>query len=313
MPWLREQREHSHGEIPSVRRLEREIDLLDREVEEKKKQESLFQEQKDQESQLSDEKKTKLYEQAVLIVRQVGQQAGQVSDQLLQRRLAVSPTLAREFLERMRTEAIVGPVDFRGFHLYIFPKPAAADPPPAKAPAPDDFPKPKPLSPAAKKRIEAQQQKQREAEAKREAQGERMRKIARRYEGLVFAGFAAKGRICSRFFDTVLPDLVLESWRHGTLTSETLVPQLLSWPPPRREAVGYTFNEVVRHIKRTKHSPGLFVALILCSLSNTPEKEYAALARYFKIDPKKLRKQAEAAIKEEERIAKSAKKKGAAA
>jgi len=122
-------------------------------------------------------------------------------------------------------------------------------------------------------------------------------RIEKNYQDLFFAALAGRAQINSRFLTHVIPDLIFQAWQNGQ-PIESFAQKTLGWPAPRiaGEPPIYSRNEVRRYAKKhtRKFSSGVLVALMAMLYMNPPAAEN--LARRFKVNPEKLRKQAAAVV-----------------
>src|SRR6185437_2325785 len=136
---------HSQGDLPSVRRLKREIELIDRENEEKRAQKKLFDEGEkiagtpgkalsgnDGSGATSSasapvDERAQLYADAV----EYAEKFGRVSSSLLQRNLNIGFDSATELLEMMEKAGAIGPADGVKPRPFIPPHKRVAQPPSA--------------------------------------------------------------------------------------------------------------------------------------------------------------------------------------
>jgi ParB/RepB/Spo0J family partition protein len=122
---------------------------------------------------------------------------------------------------------------------------------------------------------------------------ERDERIERKYKASFFAALASKVQISSRFLTHVVPNLILELWDINEIPIEAYAQSALGWPAPK-QGDRYTHKEILAHGEKhtRKFSPKLLAALIV-SLNMVPN-EAERLAKYFGVDPKKLRQKAAA-------------------
>jgi ParB/RepB/Spo0J family partition protein len=180
------------------------------------------------------------------------------------------------------------------------------------------------LTPEDEKKIQppkpptqAQLKKQAEAEAKeqerrRKAERQAMRndRIDRKAQGLLFAAFASKLRINSSFLTHAVPDLLFSSIDNNVYEGFQVDPAFgqhtLGWPAPL-DGNEYSVEEICDLTKKhtRKFTPGVLAAII-ATIHMTPRASQK-MAKYFGIDAKKLRKQAEDSIQEQERLARKPK------
>jgi ParB/RepB/Spo0J family partition protein len=235
LAWLRKETQHSQGDVPSVRRLKREIAALDQRNEEKRRQEKLFKDP----------------------------QPGNSTT----------------------------PVPPKGAPAQTSAKPVP----------------PVPAAPAPKPPTEAQLKKERERTEKEQRRARRAereyllkQRIEKKSKGMFFSALVKKAQISSRLLTHVVPEMIFELWEN-VLPIESFAQEALGWPAP---AIGaeYTPDEVRRHSEKhtRKYTPSLLGAMALVLFTN--EVETGKLGRYFGVDLKKLRKKANAAVKEEERV-----------
>jgi ParB/RepB/Spo0J family partition protein len=162
---------------------------------------------------------------------------------------------------------------------------------------------PAPTAAQLKKQV---QEAAKQAEKMRKAQRDRERdeRIEKKYRAAFFAAFASKARISSRLLTHVIPNLLFEVWDIGELPIESFAQNVLQWPAPKKGGL-YSHDEIrVHSVKHTRKFTGNLLGALIVTLNATPS-EAEKLARYFKVDPKKLRKQAATAVAEEERIART--------
>jgi hypothetical protein len=97
----------------------------------------------------------------------------------------------------------------------------------------------------------------------------------------------------------VVPNLIFDVWENQ-LPIEAFAQTVLGWPAPK-DGNEYNYNEVKSHsVKHTKKfgARGVLPALLITLYQNRPDAE--KMAKYFGVDPKKLRKQAADVVKKEE-------------
>lgn len=322
LKWLRTETQHSQGDIPSVRRLKREIHAMDIAADEKRRQEKLSKDpQPGTSSTPVPTVNDQLYAKAVDVVREM--HLHRMNDPLfLQRNLKIEPNVSQALFARMEKEGIVTPCDSHSERSYIFPKPLKTSANEliyrlhTNTLTPEDEKKlqpPKPLTPAQLKK-EAEAAAERDREFKRnQDKFERDQRINKRFQSLFFAALAKKAQINSRLLSHIIPNMIFEVWENelevweNELPIEAFAQDVLQWPAPKSGE--YAIEEVRSHsAKHTrKFTPGLLAAMVLTLYLN--EAETQKIARYIGIDPKKVRKQAASAIAEEE---KDEKKKGKA-
>jgi hypothetical protein len=92
--------------------------------------------------------------------------------------------------------------------------------------------------------------------------------------------------------------MIFEVWENE-LPIEAFAQDVLGWPAPK-DGHAYTYEEVKKHSANhtRKFTGGLLAAMVLTLYLN--EAESLKIAKYIGVDPKKLRKQASAAVKEED-------------
>jgi ParB/RepB/Spo0J family partition protein len=178
----------------------------------------------------------------------------------------------------------------------------AVNAPPAKAPTAAEL-----------KRQEQQRQQEakaeelrREKQAKAERERERNARIDKTYDATFFQSLATKAHVCSRMLTHVVPNLIFDLWENQ-LPIEAFAQTVLGWPAPK-DGNEYSYTEVKAHcVKHTRKfgAKGVLPAMLITLYQNRLDAE--KLAKYFGVDPKKLRKQAAAKIAEEERIARTPK------
>jgi hypothetical protein len=157
--------------------------------------------------------------------------------------------------------------------------------------------------PPTKAQLKAEEER-REKDAKAQRDGARNARINKKYQGLFFAAFARKAQINSRFLTHAIPDLVHSSIDGNTYDEFSIDPvfgqRSLGWPAPA-DGNAYSAEEVCNLTKKHTRgfTPGLLAAVIAV-IHMTPAAS-EKLIRYFGVDPKKLRKQAAAQVKEEDR------------
>ena len=308
--WIRQQTHHSQGDIPSVRRLKLEIRQLDIAAEQKKSQEKLFKKEEEKEDarpvgglQVEFEgKKIDLIRGTSLPVS--------VQSVLLK---AYPGLKTAHFLKDCRVQLAIG-LDGKPFYLTVneLQNVLTTGIPYAVDSAQVEQKKKKP-SQAELKREEQQRQKEandaeerRKKQAKAERDYIRNARIDKKAQGLLFAAFAKKAKINSRFLTHAVPDLVFSSIDNNNYEEFQIDPvfgqQALGWPAPL-DGKEYSVEEICNFTKKhtRKFTPGLLAAVIL-SIHVRPAVS-DKLAKYFGVDPKKLRKQAAAQIAEEERKA----------
>jgi ParB/RepB/Spo0J family partition protein len=217
--------------------------------------------------------------------------------------LKVYPGLTTaHFLKDCRVQLAVG-LNGKPFYLTVkelqnvLTTGIAVNAPPAKAPTAAEL-----------KRQEQQRQQEakaeelrREKQAKAERERERNARIDSRYKASLFSRLASKATINSRLLSHVVPEMILHVM-DDLLPIEAFAQDVLKWPPPK-DGTEYTIAEVRDLSKKhtRKFSPSLLAAMAIVLFNGQSDIE--RMAKYFSIDPKKLRKQAAAAVKEEERIA----------
>jgi ParB/RepB/Spo0J family partition protein len=245
LKWLRKETQHSQGDVPSVRRLKREIVEMDRVADERRRQEKLFKDP----------------------------QPGTATTKV--------PTVA---------EVEAASPGFK-------PKSILNEYHAAKADAAAQTSAPV-VKPPIKAQLKAEEQR-RQQQLKAERDRARNDRIEKKYQGLFFAAFARKAQINSRFLTHAIPDLVHSSIDGNTYDQFEIDPvfgqRSLGWPAPA-DGNAYSVQEVCNFTK--KHSrgftPGLLAAVIAI-IHMTPAAS-EKLIKYFGVDPKKLRKQAAAAV-----------------
>lgn len=249
LAWLRKETQHSMGDVPSVRRLKREISAFQIAWDEKKRQASLPLDGDGDEAQTSAEE------------RASWEAAGPAKTRTVRAGFAGT----REVSIR----------------------------------------KPTPLSAAQIKKNEA-------AEALRVHRLEKLQRararngaIDRKFQPAFFAALASKVQISSRFLTHMIPGLLLQMWGQGNgwILFNGFAQKSLGWPEPK-ENKGYTYLEARAHAKKhtRKYTPKLLAALLM-AMELVP-KEQEKLARYYGVQPNKLRARAAAEVKKEERQAK---------
>jgi ParB/RepB/Spo0J family partition protein len=308
--WIRQQTHHSQGDIPSVRRLKDEIRRADIAAEDKKRQvKLLFREGEQKEAAPAtpavrfdvgfDGKRVDLIRGAPLPISVQG------------KLLKVYPGLTTaHFLNDCRVQLAIG-LNGKPFYLTVnelqnvlttgIPYSPAYPP---QTPAPPKAPTAAELKAAEKQREkEGKTEEQRRAkEAKAERERERNRRIDASYQAEFFQALATKSHVCSRMLTHVVPNLIYEVW-NNQLPIEAFGQSVLGWPPPK-DGHAYSYNEVRAHcVKHTRKfgAKGVLPALLITLYENPPNAE--KLAKYFGVDPKKLRKKAAAQIVKEECIA----------
>lgn len=318
--WIRQQTHHSQGDIPSVRRLKDEIRRADIAAEDKKRQAKLFKEDPAEQKLAAAEKELKekfdgaFYRVSTEPARPLG--AGvlrsgtwkEVAQGTCDKALKAVITDGRRKGEV--TTACVGTGMLACEKHW---------PPPAP-PKPDGtlgayvqtkFPLPTVSKvPTAAELKAAEQKRQKEAkaeeqrrtkEAKAERERERNRRIDSSYEAEFFTALTKKAQISSRLLSHIIPTLIFEVWENK-LPIEAFAQTVLGWPAPK-DGKAYSYNEVRSHsVKHTRKFNGKVLAGLLITLY---ENRVGAerLAKYFGVDPKRLRENAAAQIAEEERIA----------
>jgi ParB/RepB/Spo0J family partition protein len=301
--WLRQQTHHSQGDIPAVRRLKLEIRTLDVAAEEQKRQVKLFKEDPAQGKLDAAEKELK---------EKCGDAFYRVSTD------PASPLGAGFLRSGMWKEVAAGTCEGGGgLKAVIIDGKRKGEiitacvgsgmlackkhwPPPAP---------PKPPTKAQLKAAEQQRQKEAKAEeqrrqkqAKAERERERNARIDKTYDATFFQSLATKAHVCSRMLTHVVPNLIFDLWENQ-LPIEAFAQTLLGWPAPK-DGQAYSYNEVKSHcVKHTRKfgAKGVLPAMLITLFQTRLEQE--KLAKYFGVDPKKLRKQAAAQIAEEERKA----------
>ena len=335
--WIKQERDHSHGDLPSVRRLQREIKLIDVENEEKKAQKKLFEGESTQQSAVSTQPNELAGKSPGTASGKNGSGAGSASAPVK----AVQPsapigtvTFDGKTIELMpgelpasiitelkhggnmytRGEIVPGfnPVKlsysagcFSHFSVEQLQRMLTQARPPAA----------KPLTAAAKKKIEEQQAKREEAERKERLRVQRESLIDARCRVLMFLKLVPKLQLNQRTLDLLVPDQLFEAWEDGGFSPALFAQQLLGWPAAKGEnrfnskdeAGDYSYNEVHDYAKKhnKKFSFGLLAALLLYNRKGTAEIE--RVARYYQVDPKKLRKKAAEEVKAEETAAREPK------
>ena len=130
----------------------------------------------------------------------------------------------------------------------------------------------------------------------------------KKYHVKLFTALVSKVQLNHRTLTRIIPDLIFDMWENRDLLPELWAPQLLGWPEPKKApSFSYSYQEVKEYAKKhtKKFTPGLLATLLL--YFNTAPAATEQLARYYAIDPKKLRKKAAAEMKEEERKAREPK------
>lgn len=308
--WLRQQTHHSQGDIPSVRRLKLEIRNIEQQREAEKRQ-PLFQETEKKESVAG----AKLTFDGKTIELAPGQLPGSVRTPLLR----IYPDLNTAFfLKDGRIQLSLGLtgtpfymgvaelqklLSAKALHLPAAPAQTLAAKEPdwinKKAPV---IQQPKPLSQKQIKKFAEEQAKQNEQRLKAERERERNERIDKKHRGLMFAAFASKAKINSRFLSHAVPDMVFSSLDGNTYDEFEIDAEFgqraLAWPAPS-DGNAYSVEEICSHAKKhtRKFTQGLLAAVIL-TIHMTPAVSQQ-LAKYFGVDAKKLRKKAAAEVEAE--------------
>jgi ParB/RepB/Spo0J family partition protein len=316
LAWIRQQTQHSQGDVPTVRRLKLEIRNMDIAADEKRRQEKLFKEGPGASAKLTFDGKT--------IDLAPGPLPGSVRTALLKTYPDLSTTA--HFLQDGRIQLARG-LTGKPFYLTVDQLQKllntgvlhAADPAQTSAPARDwPLQTAKPLSKKqldniAKANAKAEEQVQRNIQQNLKAQRDQRRNalIDRKYRALFFTALAKKAHVCSRLLTHLIPDMLFELWERDAVPPEGFAPDLLQWPAPKR-GDSYDYSEVKQHANKhtRKYSGNLLSALLIFQHMALPDAE--RMAKYFGVDVKKLRQRAATAVKEEDAKA-SAGKKGAKA
>jgi ParB/RepB/Spo0J family partition protein len=317
--WMRQQTHHSQGDIPAVRRLKLEIRTLDVAAEDRKRQEKLFKEGEQSSAPpkgLEAARWNRVLEAEKKLEATCGQAFYRVSTD------PESSYVARTFLKAGTWKEVV-PGTCRGVgrgttgsKAVILDGPRAGEIITAcqgrgMLACEKHWPElhPKPPTAAELKRQEQQRQKEakaeekrREKQAKAERERERNARIDKTYDAAFFQSLATKAHVCSRMLTHVVPNLIFNLWENQ-LPIEAFAQTVLGWPAPK-DGNEYSYNEVKAHcVKHTRKfgAKGVLPAMLITLFQTRLEQE--KLAKYFGVDPKKLRKQAAAQIAEEERKA----------
>lgn len=300
--WLRQQTHHSQGDVPSVRRLKLEIRQLDLAAEQKKSQEKLFKEEKKED--VNPDLCAKVEFDGKTIDLLPGPLPGSVKT-ALQR---IYPLLeSADFLEdgkvKVATDRTTKPFYMSVSQLQtLLPRTVTPTADKKKPPTKAE------LEAAEKQRDKDAKaaEKRRQQEAKAERDNIRNARIDKKANGLLFSAFARKAQINSRFLTHAIPDLVFSSIDNNNYEEFQIDPDFgqrsLGWPAPEN-GNEYSVEEICNLTKKhtRKFTPGLLAAVILSIHVRPAVTE--KLAKYFGIDHKKLRKQAAAEVKEEDRKA----------
>lgn len=266
LSWLRKETQHSHGDVPSVRRLKDVIRKIDIAADEKRRQDLLF--------------KPPQPGTAVTKVPTVAEAEADTCEWRCGMCNNLNEARNKKFCKKCGAERGMG-------NSYQSPARAVTAP--------------KPPTPAQLKKQAAAEAREREQDER--AQRARLRKarIEKKFQGLFLTELAKKAVINSRFLTHILPDLIYEVW-DNVLPIEDFAQSVLGWPAPKGEE--YLPNEVRHYSEKhtRKYSPGLLAALEIALHYAQPKAE--KLGKYFGVDPKKLRAKAAAAVKEEEKKAK---------
>jgi ParB/RepB/Spo0J family partition protein len=144
--------------------------------------------------------------------------------------------------------------------------------------------------------------KQREQEAKAQRDRQHNARIDKEYKSALFSALAKKSHVCSRLLTHIIPGLLFELWEQNDIPLEVFAQELLGWPAPPNGSYGY--GDIRAHAKKhsRKYSGNLLAALLITI--HLPQPEAEQLAKYFGVDPKKLRQKAAAAVKQEDADAK---------
>jgi uncharacterized ParB-like nuclease family protein len=144
--------------------------------------------------------------------------------------------------------------------------------------------------------------KQREQEAKAQRDRQHNARIDKEYKSALFSALARKSHVCSRLLTHIIPGLLFELWEQNDIPLEVFAQELLGWPAPPNGSYGY--GDIRAHAKKhsRKYSGNLLAALLITI--HLPQPEAEQLAKYFGVDPKKLRQKAAAAVKQEDADAK---------
>jgi ParB/RepB/Spo0J family partition protein len=136
------------------------------------------------------------------------------------------------------------------------------------------------------------------------AQSTMKSQVEQKVKNAVFAQLASKAKLDRWTLSVAIPEMLYETERH---LLDEFGPKVLGWAKPK-DVGGYRHEEVKKYSRThpQKFTPALFVALVI-HLTQMPY-DLPAFHKHFKVDAKKLRKQVEAQMKEEERKAAAEKK-----
>lgn len=306
LKWLRTETQHGQGDIPSVRRLKREIVEMDRLADERRRQEKLFEAATKGPEVEFDGKKIELFPGPLptsikrALVKPYGAElttAYFCKDERIQ--LAIGLTGKPFYLTVSELQNVLT----TGIPYAIAVQTSAAKEPDwinKKAPVIQPA---KPLSQKQIKKFADEQSRQNEQRLKSERERERNARIEKKHRGLVFAAFARKATINSRFLSHAVPDMVFSSLDGNTYDEFEIDAEFgqrsLGWPAPS-DGNAYSVEEICNHAKKhtRKFTQGLLAAVIL-TIHMTPAVSQQ-LSKYFGVDVKKLRQKATATVKEEE-------------
>lgn len=312
LKWIRQQTQHSQGDVPSVRRLKLEIRNMDIAADEKRRQEKLF---KDPQPGTSSTPVPTIddvmYQNAVGHVRETGAQVRYVTNQLLQRRLSIGYTAAQQLLLRMEKEGIVGAEDRKAHWPYIFPKPAAtaqtsAPPTSTVASRAGILPQPSAKKQAATK-IAEQLRKQREQEAKADQKRKGSIEIEKQVRYAAMEAIAKKAKLDRPLINEVLVEMLAA----GDDAPAQFAVKAFGWTKPHSNHFSYNEIRAVAQKNVPKMKPNQVAALLLACLvqeeldvyyPNDKCEKLDAMARKYKVNLGKIRKD----------LATAAKKKGGA-
>lgn len=317
MLWLEREALHSNGDLPSVRRLQREIELLDQQNEAKKKQSQMFPDPAEKVAggeapsapgaNVSAGKGGSGATTAAPapVAAQTSAPIGKVTFDGKTIELLPGPLPASIIseLSRREPEIVRGEIDprltrtpvklFNGYGGYTINTVADLQKM-LTAPIPKPAPAPKPLSAAAQKKLQQQAEKQQALAERRRRKELRDQKIEMKYDVKLFTSLVSKLGLSHRTLTRVIPPLLMEFHDDGDFNPGMFAPQVLGWPAPKDPDYkgDYDYQEIRTYAKKhtKKFTPGLLAALLL--YHRTAPSEIERLARYFKIDPKKLRKKA---------------------
>jgi ParB/RepB/Spo0J family partition protein len=313
LAWIRKETAHSQ-DIPSIRRLKREIQLREIAAEDKRRQEKPFKDG----PVASGGASVKLTFDGKTIDLKPGPLPTSVKAALLK----TYPTLTTtDFVSAERVLLACG-LSGKPFYLSVaeiqevITTGIAA--PQTIAPAPDFYQKggkivdeklnkalPKPPTEAQIKRARKEREEEEERFQKQQAQERRNSRIDDKYRAAFFGALASKSRICSRLLTHVGPELLFALRDQGETPLEDFVQTALGWHPPANGMYDYgEFSSLCKTHTR-KFTPNLLAALLITLY--LPNDESEQLAKYFHVDPKKIRLKAAEQVKTEER---EAKKKG---